>query len=64
MAQMVKALRMILGMDNFGSKSNQPSKKSFDFEIEDDAPKSKSSLEEIDALEVHYFHSLLVFRVF
>lgn len=51
MAQMVKALRMILGMDTFGTKSNQPIKNSFDIEIEDDAPKRKPSLEEIDALE-------------
>ncbi|KAM7463861.1 hypothetical protein LguiA_031982 [Lonicera macranthoides] len=48
MAQMVKAVRMILGMD---SVSKRPSKSSVDIEIEDDAPKRKPSLEEIDALE-------------
>lgn len=55
MAQMVKALRMILGMDIFGMKSNQQSiNNSIDIEIEeDDAPKRKPSLEEIDALEVN-----------
>lgn len=54
MAQMVKALRMILGMDIFGMKSNQqPINNSIDIEIEDDAPKRKPSLEEIDALEVN-----------
>lgn len=54
MAQMVKAVRMILGMDIFGIKSNQQSiNNSIDIEIEDDAPKRKPSLEEIDALEVN-----------
>lgn len=54
MAQMVKALRMILGMDIFGMKSNQQLiNNSIDIEIEDDAPKRKPSLEEIDALEVN-----------
>ncbi|KAL2548891.1 P-loop containing nucleoside triphosphate hydrolase superfamily protein [Forsythia ovata] len=51
MAQMVKAIRMILGMDSFGSLQKQSNKSSFDIEIEDDAPKRKPSLEEIDALE-------------
>ncbi|KAL3520765.1 hypothetical protein ACH5RR_018914 [Cinchona calisaya] len=51
MAQMVKAIRMILGMDSFGSTTKQLVKDSLDIEIEDDAPKSKPSLEEIDALE-------------
>lgn len=51
MAQMVKAVRMILGMDSFGLKSKQELKNSSDIEIEDDAPKRKPSLEEIDALE-------------
>ncbi|XP_057979241.1 protein SEEDLING PLASTID DEVELOPMENT 1 [Malania oleifera] len=51
MAQMVKAIRMILGMEYFGSISRQPLKDSFDIEIEDDAPIRKPSLEEIDALE-------------
>lgn len=60
MAQMVKALRMILGMDTFGPKSNQPIKNSFDIEIEDDAPERKPSLEEIDALEVYNHLSALI----
>ncbi|KAJ6892488.1 hypothetical protein NC651_025629 [Populus alba x Populus x berolinensis] len=51
MAQMVKALRMILGMESLGSSSQQPLKSSSDIEIEDDAPKRKPTLEEIDALE-------------
>ncbi|OVA17982.1 AAA+ ATPase domain [Macleaya cordata] len=52
MAQMVKAVRMILGMESFGSTLNRPLKhSSIDIEIEDDAPKRKPSLEEIDALE-------------
>lgn len=51
MAQMVKALRMILGMESLGSSLQQPLKSSFDIEIEDDAPKRKPTLEEIDALE-------------
>ncbi|KAF8403132.1 hypothetical protein HHK36_011229 [Tetracentron sinense] len=52
MAQMVKAIRMILGMESFGSILNQPLKSSStDIEIEEDAPKGKPSLEEIDALE-------------
>lgn len=60
MAQMVKAVRMILGIESFGSKPKKPLKSSFDIEIEDDAPKRKPSLEEIDALEVQLF-SLLNF---
>lgn len=51
MAQMVKALRMILGMELLGSSLQQPLKSSSDIEIEDDAPKRKPTLEEIDALE-------------
>ncbi|KAJ4978550.1 hypothetical protein NE237_009330 [Protea cynaroides] len=52
MAQMVKAVRMMLGMDSFGSALNLPYINfSSDIEIEDDAPKRKPSLEEIDALE-------------
>lgn len=52
MAQMVKAIRMILGRDSFGAKSKQLKKSSsMDIEIEDDVPKRKPSLEEIDALE-------------
>ncbi|KAK6929154.1 Stage III sporulation protein AA, AAA+ ATPase domain [Dillenia turbinata] len=51
MAQMVKAVRMILGIETFGSLSKQQLNRSADIEIEDDAPKRKPSLEEIDALE-------------
>ncbi|KAI7752185.1 hypothetical protein M8C21_010867 [Ambrosia artemisiifolia] len=51
MAQMVKAIRMILGRDSFGSKAKQLRKISTDIEIEDDVPRRKPSLEEIDALE-------------
>ncbi|OWM87612.1 hypothetical protein CDL15_Pgr022725 [Punica granatum] len=51
MAQMVKAVRMILGMESYGRKSKLPPKKYLDVEIEEDAPKRKPSLEEIDALE-------------
>ncbi|KAK9070262.1 hypothetical protein SSX86_010662 [Deinandra increscens subsp. villosa] len=51
MAQMVKAIRMILGRDLFGSKSKQLRKISMDIEIEDDVPRRNPSLEEIDALE-------------
>ncbi|KAK4756816.1 hypothetical protein SAY87_006943 [Trapa incisa] len=51
MAQMVKAVRMILGKESFGRKLKLPSKKYLDVEIEDDAPKKEPSLEEIDALE-------------
>ncbi|KAI3761754.1 hypothetical protein L1987_52176 [Smallanthus sonchifolius] len=51
MAQMVKAIRMILGRDSFGSNSKQLRKVSMDIEIEDDVPRRKPSLEEIDALE-------------
>lgn len=52
MAQMVKAVRMILEMESFGPVSKPSLRNSFDIEIEDDAPKRKPSLEEIDALEV------------
>lgn len=52
MAQMVKAIRMILGRDSFGANSRQLRKSSMDIEIEDDVPRRKPSLEEIDALEV------------
>lgn len=55
MAQMVKAVRMILGMDAFSSTQKQSIGNSSDIEIEDDMPKRKPSLEEIDALEVHNF---------
>lgn len=51
MAQMVKAIRMILGIESFGSISKLPSKDVLDIEIEDDAPERKPTLEELDALE-------------
>lgn len=44
---------MVLGMESYGRKSKQPPKKYVDIEIEDDAPKRKPSLEEIDALEAN-----------
>ncbi|KGN62357.2 hypothetical protein Csa_021691 [Cucumis sativus] len=49
MAQMVKAIRMIIKIDS-SSTSKKP-RKTPDIVIEDDAPKRKPSLEEIDALE-------------
>lgn len=53
MAQMVKAVRMILGRESFGSAPKTIQKSSFDdIEIKGDAPESKPSLEELDALEV------------
>ncbi|KMT02487.1 hypothetical protein BVRB_9g204330 [Beta vulgaris subsp. vulgaris] len=51
MAQMVKAIRMILGVESFGPMSKLPSKDVLDIEIEDDAPERKPTLEELDALE-------------
>ncbi|KAF9597930.1 hypothetical protein IFM89_022680 [Coptis chinensis] len=52
MAHMVKAVRMILGMESFGSHSSRSlGHSATDIEIGDDAPQSKPSLEEIDALE-------------
>ncbi|XP_010483985.1 PREDICTED: uncharacterized protein ycf45 isoform X2 [Camelina sativa] len=52
MAQMVKAVRMILGRESFGSNPKTIEKSSVDdIEIKDDAPESKPSLEELDALE-------------
>ncbi|EPS59856.1 hypothetical protein M569_14947, partial [Genlisea aurea] len=59
MAQMVKAVRMIVGIDSLPSQQQQQQKKkhhnkhsSDDIQIEDDAPEEKPSLEEIDdALE-------------
>ncbi|RCV09879.1 hypothetical protein SEVIR_2G068400v4 [Setaria viridis] len=50
MAQIVKAVRMIVGRDNSPS-NKQPTVMEGEIEIEDDAPKRKPSLEEIDALE-------------
>ncbi|MED6170500.1 ribonucleotide reductase (RNR) inhibitor [Stylosanthes scabra] len=51
MAQMVKAVRMILGLESFGPAPKKPYNDALDIEIEDDEPKRKPSLEEIDALE-------------
>lgn len=51
MAKMVKAVRMILEMDSFGSTTKQEPRSPLGIEIEEDAPKRKPSLEEIDALE-------------
>lgn len=52
MAQIVKAVKMILGMDTIGSSSNASGNHmERDIEIDDDAPRRKPSLEEIDALE-------------
>ncbi|RDX90343.1 putative protein ycf45 [Mucuna pruriens] len=51
MAQLVKAVRMILGLESFGPKTSKPLNDCLDIEIEDDEPKRKPSLEEIDALE-------------
>lgn len=52
MAQMVKAIHMIIGTETFGSISKESANNSpRDIDIEDDAPKRKPSLEEIDALE-------------
>ncbi|KAG2640488.1 protein SEEDLING PLASTID DEVELOPMENT 1-like [Panicum virgatum] len=50
MAQIVKAVRMIVGRDSSPSHK-QPNVMEGEIEIEDDAPKRKPSLEEIDALE-------------
>ncbi|KAK3126579.1 hypothetical protein QOZ80_7AG0558780 [Eleusine coracana subsp. coracana] len=50
MAQIVKAVRMIVGRDNEQSRKH-PKVMEGEIEIEDDAPKRKPSLEEIDALE-------------
>ncbi|XP_068647487.1 protein SEEDLING PLASTID DEVELOPMENT 1-like isoform X2 [Aristolochia californica] len=49
MAQIVKAIRMILKMDSLGSAPLNQSPNGI--EIEEDAPNRKPSLEEIDALE-------------
>lgn len=61
MAHMVKAVRKILGLESFGTLPMQPLKTSSDIEIEDDAPKRKPTLEEIDALEVPLISSLSIF---
>ncbi|KAL7606316.1 hypothetical protein Lser_V15G17396 [Lactuca serriola] len=51
MAQMVKAIQMILERDLFGAKLKQLKKNPMDIEIEDDVPRRIASIEEIDALE-------------
>ncbi|XP_061374650.1 protein SEEDLING PLASTID DEVELOPMENT 1 [Gastrolobium bilobum] len=51
MAQMVKAVRMIVGLESYGHTAKKPLNDSLDIEIEGDEPKRKPSLEEIDALE-------------
>lgn len=51
MAQMVKAVRMLLGLESFGPTSKKQLSDSLNIEIQDDEPKRKPSLEEIDALE-------------
>lgn len=52
MAQIVKAIRMIVGRDNRSSSKEHKVIMEGEIEIEDDAPIRKPSLEEIDALEV------------
>jgi hypothetical protein len=59
MAQLVKAVKMILAKNKSGStmetetvSSTRKTTKMEDIEIGDDAPRRKPSLEEIDALEV------------
>ncbi|GAB4854994.1 ribonucleotide reductase (RNR) inhibitor [Ancistrocladus abbreviatus] len=51
MAQMVRAIRMILGIESFSSKKKELYGDVLDVEIEDDAPNRKPSVEELDALE-------------
>ncbi|XVE68786.1 hypothetical protein DITRI_Ditri09bG0098200 [Diplodiscus trichospermus] len=51
MAQMVKAVRMILERESYGSRSKHHNRNFFNIEIEEDSPKRKPTLEEIDALE-------------
>jgi len=60
MAQMVKAVRMILGLESIGRTTNKPLNDCLDIEIEDDEPKRKPTLEEIDALEVHNLYNYLI----
>jgi hypothetical protein len=59
MAQLVKAVKMILAKNKSGStretetvSGKRKTTKMEDIEIGDDAPRQKPSLEEIDALEV------------
>uniref|UniRef100_A0ACD5UNL4 Uncharacterized protein n=1 Tax=Avena sativa TaxID=4498 RepID=A0ACD5UNL4_AVESA len=52
MAQIVKAVKMIVGRDKLNTPSRKhPKVLEGEIEIQDDAPKRKPSLEEIDALE-------------
>lgn len=60
MAQLVKAVRMILEMESVGLVSKPLLRNSLNIEIEDDAPKRKPSLEEIDALEVRIISHLTI----
>lgn len=64
MARMVKAVRMILGLESFGPNPKKPLDGSPDIEIEDDEPKRKPSLEEIDALEVQTLSAYLISILF
>ena len=65
MAQMVKAVRMILGMEAFGPVWTDPlDDLTKDIEIEDDAPERKPSIEELDALEVPLSVSLSMLMFF
>lgn len=59
MAQLVKAVKMILGKKKSGPmveteamSGKRKTAELEDIEVEDDAPKREPSLEEIDALEV------------
>ena len=57
MAQIVKAVKMIVGRDTLNAPSRKQTKVlEGEIEIQDDAPKRKPSLEEIDALEVITLH--------
>lgn len=54
---------MILEMgESVGSASKPLPRNSFEIEIEDDAPKKKPSLEEVDALEVRIISHLTILR--
>jgi hypothetical protein len=61
MAQIVKAVRMIAGRDD-STSNKQPKVMEGEIEIEDDAPKRKPSLEEIDALEVITLPHIIAFE--
>lgn len=66
MAQLVKAVKMILAKNKLGPametetmSGKRKTTEMEDIEIEDDAPKRKPSLEEIDALEVPTLFELI-----